>query len=215
MCARSPPAPWCCCADGKGARVWRTGVSDIVGVTSVCVTARGVRGGLARRNLCEVWAARKPSRGARRSCHIPQRASPGGGSGVQNQSKFILTCIQELREIAYRIAPLNVTESSRGPRAGSHGSSMLVDVVRSCGCSRGSGCRLAVGSLLPPGSVVGSMHPGSRGSRPLRSRPPRGEARSDRPGSPKPAGGRTALIERHKEARFATGSGIYLDIRHT
>ena len=117
MCARSPPAPWCCCADGKGARVWRTGVSDIVGVTSVCVTARGVRGGLARRNLCEVWAARKPSRGARRSCHIPQRASPGGGSGVQNQSKFILTCIQELREIAYRIAPLKTLQSRHAAHA--------------------------------------------------------------------------------------------------
>ena len=85
---------------------------------------------------------------------------------MQNQSKF-LTCIQELREIASCPVHRAVTESSRGPRAGSHGSSMLVDVVRSCGCSRGSGCRLAVGSLLPPGSVVGSMHPGVR--RPLSS----------------------------------------------
>ena len=49
----------------------RTGVSDKVGVTSVCVTVRAVSGepGLARRNLCEVWAAQEAE--PRRAAFLP------------------------------------------------------------------------------------------------------------------------------------------------
>jgi hypothetical protein len=71
--------------------------------------------------------------------------------------------------------------------------------------------RLPVGRWVAPPSWFGGWVDASRGPPSAFVRGPR----SGTPGSPKPAGGRTALIERHKEARFATGSGIYLEIRHT